>query len=162
QPLRSSPLGAVPLGAVAQPDDPTTLQQSTQALAPTAIQDIPLGAVPVGDAVLGLSDNRGLADEQVDVTTTQDNSTLVVAVLGYQAAASDEPYVLRAQVTDPPSLPPCPTRQFQSSATPSVSIPSASSTTQALILLNEKRLQDTYGMSAADLSALMTKLNAFA
>src|SRR5262249_16913945 len=113
QPLRSSPLGAIPLGAIATGDTPVDLDQRAQALQPDTLHDVPLGALPTGAAVLGVSDNRGTADEEVDFGSAGQNGQVTIRVVHYGSRpTSINPYVLRVQVTPPPALPPCQPQHF--------------------------------------------------
>src|SRR5581483_10411002 len=71
-----------------------------------------------------------------------------------------DPYMLRVEEQAPPVLPTCPARTFASAGQGTAgTVPTVASTTQTLVLVNEKRLGDTYG-SAAEASVL-NALNSF-
>jgi CSLREA domain-containing protein len=160
-PLRSAPLGAIPLGAITVGDQSVKPGEQKQQLAPDTAQDLPFGTLPAGDQLLGVSDNRGTADEEVDITSTGLTGDLIIQVSSYDGHPAISPYVLRVQEDLPPALPPCtqtpPTGGVAGEAALPTSIPA---TAQTLILFNQKRLSQYY--SAADAHTVYTKLQAYA
>jgi CSLREA domain-containing protein len=162
-PLRSAPLGAIPLGAIATGDQPVQLGEASQQLAADTAQDLPFGVLPPGDQLLGVSDNRGTADEEVDFTSTGQTGDLLIQVSSYDGHPTTDPYVIRVEEDLPPALPTCtqtaPTGSVPSEAAlpTNASIPS---TAQTLILFNEQRLGQYY--NAADAHTVYTKLVAYA
>src|SRR5262249_1982881 len=165
-PLRSAPLGAIPLGAIPAGDQSVQPGEASQPLAADTAQDLPFGVLPAGDQLLGVSDNRGTTDEEVDFTSTGQTGDLLIQVSSYDGHPTTDPYVLRVEVDLPPALPPCtqtaPTGTGQSEAAlpTNASIPA---TAQTLILFNEKRLGQYYNTPTTDLAhAVYTKLQAYA
>ena len=162
-PLRSAPLGAIPLGAIAAGDQTVKLGQQSQQLTPDTAQDLPFGVLPVGNQLLGVSDNRGTGDEEVDITSTGQTGDLFIQVSSYDGHPTADPYVVRVQEDLPPALPPCtqlpPAGVGQTEAT----MPTISATTQTLILFNEKRLGQYYNTPTSDLAhTVYTKLQTYA
>ena len=162
-PLRSAPLGAIPLGAIAAGDQPVQLGEQSQQLTPDTAQDLPFGVLPVGNQLLGVSDNRGTADEEVDITSTGQTGDLFIQVSSYDGHPTADPYVVRVQEDLPPALPPCtqlpPAGVGQTEAT----MPTISATTQTLILFNEKRLGQYYNTPTSNLAhTVYTKLQTYA
>ncbi len=129
-------------------DQSVNLQGGTNTqLTPTALQDVPDPGIPV----VQVSANRGTDDEDVGMVSPGGSGFATIAVFGYNGASSAEPYTLRATTQAPPQLT-CPARTFPSSgqgtagAVPMVgSLPANLNT---LILVNEKRIGDTYGAAA--------------
>ena len=165
-PLRSAPLGAIPLGAIATGDQPVQLGEATQSLSADTAQDLPFGTLPAGDQLLGVSDNRGTADEEVDFTSTGQTGDLLIQVSSYDSHPTVDPYVLRVEEDQPPALPPCTqtgptgTGRTEASLPTNASIPA---TAQTLILFNEKRLGQYYNTPTSDLAhTVWTNLQAYA
>ncbi len=162
-PLRSAPLGAMPLGAIPAGDQPVQLGEQNQQLAPDTAQDLPFGVLPAGDQLLGVSDNRGTADEEVDITSTGLTGDLLLQVSSYDGHPTTDPYVLRVEEDLPPALPPC-TQVPPSGAVPTeATLPTNASipaTAQTLILFNERRLGQYY--TAADAHSVYLKLQTYA
>jgi hypothetical protein len=162
-PLRSAPLGAIPLGAIATGDSTVALDQQGQALTPDTLNDVPLGAIPTGDSVLGVSDNRGTADEEVDFGSAGQSGVVTIRVNHYGSRPTDvNPYMLRVEVTPPPVLPCTTTQQFAHAGegTPGVLPASVPANAQTLILVDEKRIGDTYGAAAE--TSVVSKLQTLA
>src|SRR5207249_6686183 len=87
EPLRDPRPGAVPQGV---PDIPAELVGAGQAIAPEVQADVPQSA-PAGNQVLGVSDNRGLADEEISVGTPEAASGfLIIQVTSYDGGRSNE------------------------------------------------------------------------
>jgi hypothetical protein len=157
QPLRSAPLSAIPLSAIPTSDQPVQLGQASQPLAADTAQDIPL---PAGKQLLGVSDNRGTADEEVDLTSTGLTDDLLIQVSSYDGHPTADPYVLRAEIDKPPALPTCTQTAPTAAGTTEAAMPTITSTTRTLILFNEKRLAQYYSQAEAHL--VYTKLQAYA
>jgi hypothetical protein len=157
QPLRSSPLTAIPLTSIPTTDQPVQLGQQSQSLAADTAQDIPL---PPGKTLLGVSDNRGTADEEIDLTSTGLTDDLLIQVSSYDGNPTTDPYVLRVEIDPPPALPPCTQNAPAGTGATEASMPTIASSTQTLILFDEQRLGQYY--TPSDAAAVYTKLKAYA
>jgi hypothetical protein len=133
------------------PNTIPSLQQRTQAIQPEVLADVPINP-PTGQSVIGVSDNRGLADESVTFTVPEHDPGAVatIQVTSYDDGYSNEPWMLRAE-EDP--LLPLP-------ATCSASTANFSGTTKpeplngtpgpTLYLFNSRRFGDLYGPTMED------------
>lgn len=155
QPLRSAPLTAVPLTAVQMGDTPSDLLPGNDALTAGQLDDAAASLVASGQlAVYGTSDNRGTANEDVAFTSAGQSGYLYILVSKYDQTPMPDPYMLRVAEIPPPVLPACPARTFADAGQGTVgTLPTVASTTQTLVLVNERRLGDTYG-SAAEASVV--------
>jgi len=113
-------------------------------LTPTALQDVPDPGIPA----VQVSANRGTDDEDVGMVSPGGTGYALIAVFGYNGASGSKPYSLRVTTQAPPSLL-CTQRSFTSAglgaagAVPAIgSMPNDLNT---LVLVNEKRIGDTYG-----------------
>jgi hypothetical protein len=142
------------------PDTPIHLDGGSNGqLAPTALQDVPNDP---GVPIVQVSANRGSDDEEVSMVSpgpSPGESSVTIAVFGYNGAFSDEPYSLRVTTQAPPPELVCPARTFPHTGegTPGTLPTSFPSNLNTIILVNEKRLGDTYG-AAAETNAV-AKLN---
>jgi hypothetical protein len=136
-----------------------SLQQRTQAVTPEVLGDVPLNP-PEGQGVLGISDNRGLADEEVTFIVPEDSQGFVnIQISSFDGAYSNQPWMLRVEESEPIELP----------AGCKVPPLGAGGTTQALpatvggstlYLFNSKRYGDLYGSTAQ--AAAWSKLQTLA
>jgi Bacterial lectin len=158
-PFRASPFRASPYKASPVGDQSLSLDSSPTATPTEALQDVPI--VP-GLGIRGASVQRGSQDESVQfVSLAGDTTPFLIQVSGYNGSASTQPYMLRAHVQAPAAPLPCPPRAYnlggKTAALPATPLPHS---TQALILVNAKRLGDMYGRTAE--SSVMAVLNKLA
>jgi len=146
-PLRNPAGHVTPLGGQQASDVPYSLQQKTQVITPEAQTDVPQG---VSGQVLGLSDNRGLADEEVSLGTPEDVSGgyLTIQVTSYDGGYSDQPWQLRVEETPPPPLPTICTQPASLGTGTTQSTPVIPATASTLYLINAKRYGNLYGPTA--------------
>ncbi|HYM14739.1 MAG TPA: C25 family cysteine peptidase [Dehalococcoidia bacterium] len=151
RPPGSARLGSVPL----QDAKPDILANNPP---PVTLQDIKLAGLPLGD----LSAQRGTSNESVAALSLNDSGFYTLEVAGYNGAFSNDPYVLRVKVTPPPPIPVCGARTFPfagqgvAGALPG-SLPG---NTNTLFIVDQRRLGDLYGSTAA--SDVMSSLTALA
>ena len=141
------------------PDIAAVLGQNTQSIAPEVQTDVPQD-IGIQQA-LGVSDNRGLADEEVSIGTPEGaGGFLTIQVTSYDGGHSDQPWMLRVEETAPLPLPT--TCNRPATPTPGVAAPGFGSTAGArtLYLINAKRFGDIYGATAE--SNVMSKLQTLA
>ena len=82
------------------------LQQRSQAVIPEVLGDVPV-TPPAGQGVLGVSDNRGLADEEVTFVVPEDaDGWINIQITSFDGAYSNEPWMLRVETSPPIELPP--------------------------------------------------------
>jgi hypothetical protein len=113
-------------------------------LTPTALQDVPNPGLPV----VQVSANRGTDDEDVGMVSPGGPGYALIAVYGYNGASGPKPYSLRVTTQAPPSLT-CPARSFSGGTGAPGALPaSMPSDLNTLILVNEKRIGDTYGATS--------------
>jgi hypothetical protein len=160
--LRAAPLDAIPLQNGQLPDTEVDLTQRTQALPSETLQDVPTDAITAPpNVVRATSDNRSNADEEVRLVSQGEAGNYLVQVSDYQGD-SNLPYMLEVKVSGPPDLGECTARSFAHAGegvagTMPATLPANLNT---LILVNQKRLGDTYGAAAA--TNVMAKLNQLA
>jgi len=158
--VRTGGTSGVPLQDGTVPDTEINLQGAANAqLQPTALQDVPDPGIPV----VQVSDNRGTDDEDVGMVSPGGDGYATIAVYGYNGASSPHPYSLRVKTQAPVSLS-CPPRTFPAAndgtAGTLPDIGSLPSNLNTLLLVNEKRLGDTYGATAE--SSVVDALNVLA
>jgi Tol biopolymer transport system component len=136
-----------PAGApVVAGDTSFALEQRTQSITPEALTDVLQSAIP-GQSVLDVSDNRGLADEEVAVVSPE-GGTYTIQVAGFDGAFSNDPWMVRVEKS--PALP-LPATCTNAPATgggvvkPMPVVPTNAST---LYLFASKRFGDVYGLAA--------------
>ena len=163
-PLRVSPLRVSPL-RVSGTDDTTLDPSSDAGTAGTEPQaDVPVQP-PTGSTVLGVSANRGAAQESLAYTVpdgVQSGPTTIV-VSGYNGSHDTaNPYALLVSVTPPAAPLSCAAPSFpsQGQGTAGATVTSLPAGTQTVILTDKKRLGDLYGATAA--TNVMTKLQTLA
>ncbi|HEU5215875.1 MAG TPA: hypothetical protein VFU30_10065 [Gaiellaceae bacterium] len=144
---------AQPLQDGVEPDRAIDLHGGTNGqLMPTALQDVPNDP---GVPLVQVSANRGTDDEELGfVSPGGVEQYLTFAVFGYNGAFSPKPYSLRVTTQSPPPTLDCPARTLPhaGAGTTPDSLPDLTNLPQGLntvILVNEKRLGDTYGASQA-------------
>ena len=153
---------APPLQDGIVPDTQVNLNTgSTKQLTPTGLEDVPDPSIPL----VQLSDNRHTDDEDVGMVSPGGGGSITVAVFGYNGAFSPDAYTLRVRETAPPATAICDARSFPDAGQGSTSdtLPSLSSlpaNLNTIILVNEKRLGDTYG--STDGAAAVAKLHSLA
>ena len=141
-PLRVPKPGAATTVA---PNVSPDLQQRTQAIQPEALNDVPQ-APPAGQSVVGISDNRGLADEEVTFVVPEHafGAMATIQVTSYDGSYTNDPWTLRVEQSPPLPLP------TSCSATPTTNsgatkpLPSSIGGS-TLYLFNSKRFGDIYG-----------------
>ncbi|HET7856936.1 MAG TPA: C25 family cysteine peptidase, partial [Gaiellaceae bacterium] len=142
-PLRTPHPGAAPVVAG---DTPFALEQRTQSITPEALTDVLQSAV-AGQSVLDVSDNRGLADEEVAVVSPE-GGTYTIQVTGFDGGFSNDPWVVRVEKS--PALPlPATCKNAPTNGggvvKPMPVVPANAST---LYLFASKRFGDVYGLQA--------------
>jgi hypothetical protein len=169
--VKSSPGGSIPGGSIPIENPSAFADNSGRALPPETQSDVPQaipggsipggsipgGSIPGGSIPGGsISANRGSATESALLVTNGETGNAVVTVSGYNGSFSNDPYVLRIQVTPPPPLPNCPAVTGLNTATAGV-LPSISSIPAAdrplyktLFLVNRQRMVGLYGATATD------------
>ena len=126
-------------------DVPFELGQRTQSITPEALSDVPQDAV--GQSALDVSDNRGLADEEVSAVSPE-GGTYTIQVASFDGGYSNDPWVLRVEKSPAIPLPPtCTNPQGPGTGVtkPMPVVPAAAST---LYLFASKRFGDLYGLQA--------------
>lgn len=162
-PLRSSPLRSSPLRS-SQIGDDLYAGASAGTPRPAILQDLPLRSSDLATSPLRSSSiTRGLETETATFTVTADDAgkPFFITVSGYNGASSNEPYVLRTNVTAPPVAPQCRARRSLTGGRPGAfpTLPLAAST-KTLFLVNEQRLAQLY--PGADIAALRARLDTIA
>jgi uncharacterized protein YjbI with pentapeptide repeats len=148
------PSTGMPLSSLPLEDAPPDILSNDPP--PVTLQDLNLASLPLGD----VSDQRGQSDESVASLSLGDGGFYTLEVAGYNGASSSDPYVLRVKVTPPPQVPVCAARTFPFAGEGTVgTMPgSIASNVNTLFIVDQKRLGDLYGASAANgvMSSLTT------
>jgi hypothetical protein len=148
--VRTGATPAPPLQDGVVPDTQVDLNGgSSGQLTPTGLEDIPDPGIPL----VQVSDNRHTDDEDVGMVSPGGGGSVTIAVFGYNGAFSPQAYTLRVKETDPQPAQVCSARTFANAGagTTLTSLPSLSSlpaNLNTIILVDEKRLGDTYGSTA--------------
>jgi hypothetical protein len=126
---------------------------------PEVLGDVPVDP-PTGLGVLGISDNRGLADEEVTFIVPEDaDGSVYIQITSFDGAYSNEPWMLRVENSPAIALPdgcqPPPTANVGTTKQP-LGPPSGNT----LYLFNSKRYGDLFGPVAEN--TLWNKLQALA
>jgi CSLREA domain-containing protein len=121
---------------------------SSGQLTPTGLADLPDPGIPL----VQLSDNRHADDEDVGMVSPGGVGSVTIAVFGYNGAFNPRAYTLRVRETTPAATPTCAARSFPHAGggTTPDSVPALSSlpaNLNTIILVDEKRLGDTYGVT---------------
>jgi hypothetical protein len=126
-------------------------------LTPTALQDVPNPGLPV----VQVSANRGVDDEDVGMVSPGGTGYALLAVYGYNGASSPKPYSLRV-TKQAPLTATCNARSFPFGVGTAGAMPTIASMPNdlnTLILVNAKRIGDTYGgTSQPDVMSALTHL----
>ena len=162
--LRNAPGNTIPLQNAQLPDSKVELDERTQALPPETLEDVPTAAITAGPNVIrATSDNRGSADEEVNLVSQGESGQYIVQVSDYEGD-SPLPYMLEVEVEGPPNLGACAApRSFPAEfAGQGVigTMPTIPANVNTLILVNQQRLGRTYGNAAA--TNVMNSLNQLA
>jgi hypothetical protein len=155
--VRTATVAGAPLQDGSVADQSINTQGGLNAqLTPTALQDVPDPGIPA----VQVSANRGNDDEDVGMVSPGGGGYALIAVYGYNGASSPTPYSLRVTTQAPPTLT-CPARTFSGVGTPGAvpAIGSLPADLNTLILVNEKRIGDTYGTTGeANVVTALTSL----
>ena len=123
-------------------DVPFDLEQRTQAITPEALADVPQAAV--GQSVLDVSDNRGLADEEVAVVSPE-GGTYTIQVSSFDGGFSNDPWMLRVERSPAIPLPATCTNPPATGGGVTKPMPVVPPTANTLYLFASKRFGDLYG-----------------
>ncbi len=149
--LAPTALDSIPLGNEPLIDSYVPLTQHAQELPPETLQDVALDSIGPGTTLRATSDNRGTANEHLELISFGEGGFYTVRIDPYEDAESPEPYMLRVSQEPPPTLPACAPRDFGVHA--GEGVPGSSATippgVNTLFLVNQQRLGDTYGETAA-------------
>jgi CSLREA domain-containing protein len=144
--VRTGTAAAPPLQDGIVPDTQVDLNGGSNGqLTPLNLQDIP----DPGIRLVQASSNRHTDPEDVGMVSPGGGGVVTIAVFGYNGAFSPKAYTLRVKQTAP-TTPSCPARVFPHSGagTTPDSLPALTSlpaNLNTIILVDEKRLGDTYG-----------------
>ena len=127
-------------------DVPFELGQRTQSITPEALSDVPQDAVN-GQAALDVSDNRGLADEEVSAVSPE-GGTYTIQVASFDGGYSNDPWVLRIERSPSIALPPTCTNPQGPGTGVTKPMPAVPTTASTLYLFASKRFGDLYGLQA--------------
>jgi hypothetical protein len=150
--LGSIGLGSIGLGSIAPGEQQVEPGEASQPLQSDPAQDLPATALPAGDQLVGVSDNRGTASEEVDLVSSGQAQDLLIQVSSYDGNPTTDPYLLRVEYDKPPALPPCGQTAPGGTGTTEATLPTNASipaTAQTLILYNERRFAQYYGQTNA-------------
>ena len=152
--VRTTSNVAPPLQDGIVPDTQVNLNGgSSGQLGPTGLEDIPNPGIPL----VQRSDNRGTEAEDVGMVSPGGGGVVTIAVYGYNGAFSPDAYTLRVRETPPQPTQVCPARSFQYKNTAAAgqtidslqaNLASIPANVNTIVLVNEKRLGDTYGYGA--------------
>ncbi len=123
------------------------LEQRTQAITPEALTDVPQTAL--GQPVLDVSDNRGLADEEVAVVSPE-GGTYTIQVSSFDGGFSNDPWMLRVERSPAIDLPATCTNPPVVTTDGGVTkpMPVVPPTANTLYLFASKRFGDLHGVDA--------------
>ena len=139
-PLRTPHSGAIqPVAG----DVPFDLEQRTQSITPEALTDVPQSAL--GQPVLDVSDNRGLADEEVAVVSPE-GGTYTIQVSSFDGGFSNDPWMLRVERSAAIPLPATCTNPPATGGGVTKPMPVVPATANTLYLFASKRFGDLYGL----------------
>ena len=141
-PLRTPHPGAE---APAAGDVPFELGQRTQSITPEALNDVPQDAL--GQPVLDVSDNRGLADEEVSVVSPE-GGTYTIQVSSFDGGYSNDPWMLRVERSPAIPLPATCTNPHGPGGGVTKTMPAVPAAASTLYLFASKRFGDLYGLQA--------------
>ncbi len=124
---------------------PFELGQRTQSISPEALADVPQDAL--GQTALDVSDNRGLADEEVAVVSPE-GGTYTIQVASFDGAYSNDPWVLRVETSPAIPLPTTCTNPQGPGTGVTKAMPAVPANASTLYLFASKRFGDLYGLQA--------------
>src|SRR5262249_33117063 len=127
------------------PDVPFELEQRTQSITPEALRDVPQNAV--GQPALDVSDNRGLADEEVSVVSPN-GGTYTIQVSSFDGGYSNDPWVLRVDRAAATPLPTTCTNPPATGGGVTKTMPVVPANASTLYLFASQRFGDLYGLQA--------------
>ena len=127
-------------------DVPFDLEQRTQSITPEALTDVPQGAL-AGQPALDVSDNRGLADEEVAVVSPE-GGTYTIQVSSFDGGFSNDPWMLRVEKAPAIPLPTTCTNPPTGGGGVTKPMPAVPATANTLYLFASKRFGDLYGLQA--------------
>ncbi|MFC1951114.1 PKD domain-containing protein [Chloroflexota bacterium] len=135
------------------------------------LQDIPLQDIPLQDIpLMGVSMARGTDDELVGDKVINEVGYYYIMVAGYDGAHSDEPYVLRVGIDEPPTIDPF-SRDLPAAGQAGDLYEPYGADSETLILTNEQRLHQYYSVYdevtgtytvTSEVDALMAQMQTFA
>jgi Tol biopolymer transport system component len=126
-------------------DVPFELGQRTQSITPEALRDVPQNAA--GQPALDVSDNRGLADEEVSVVSPN-GGTYTIQVSSFDGGYSNDPWLLRVDRAPAIQLPTACTNPPATGGGVTKTMPSVPANASTLYLFASKRFGDLYGLQA--------------
>jgi Tol biopolymer transport system component len=126
-------------------DVPFDLEQRTQSITPEALSDVPQAAI--GQPVLDVSDNRGLADEEVAVVSPE-GGTYTIQVSSFDGGFSNDPWMLRVERSPAIPLPATCTDPPAAGGGVTKPMPVVPPTANTLYLFASKRFGDLHGLEA--------------
>jgi Peptidase family C25 len=140
-PLRTPHPGALqPIAG----DVPFDLEQRTQSITPEALTDVPQGAL-AGQSALDVSDNRGLADEEV-AAVSPEGGTYTIQVSSFDGGFSNDPWMLRVEKSPAIPLPTTCTNPPTGGGGVTKPMPTVPASANTLYLFASKRFGDLYGL----------------
>ncbi|MFC1998623.1 PKD domain-containing protein, partial [Chloroflexota bacterium] len=142
---------------------PTDIPLQDIPLQDIPLQDIPLQDIPLQDIpLMGVSMARGTDDELVGDKVVNEVGYYYIMVAGYDGAHSDEPYVLRVGIDEPPTIQPF-SRDLPAAGQTGVLYEPYGDDSETLIITNIQRLGQYYGGAAIyGATGLTGELEAFA
>jgi uncharacterized protein YjbI with pentapeptide repeats len=149
----------IPLGNEPLVDSEVSLAQHTQPLQPETLQDIAVENIGPETTLRATSDNRGTANEHLELISLGEEGVYTIRIDPYEDAKSPQPFMLRIGQTGPPQLGSCAPRDFEFEGTAGAAA-SIPPGVNTLFLVNKKRLGDTYGATTA--ANVMAKLGELA
>jgi len=108
--------------------------------------------------IAGLSTNRDLADDYVDIGAVRRSGTYYIQVSGYNGANSADPYALFVKAQDPDVALNCAAQDYQVGSTATLPSDADLAGVNTLILVNGERMTAKYGV--ADTGDVFTALDA--
>src|SRR6185312_2949051 len=121
------------------------LGQRTQSSSPEALTDVPQDAL--GQPALDVSDNRGLADEEVAVVSPE-GGTYTIQVASFDGGYSNDPWMLRVEKSPAIPLPATCTNPQGPGGGATKPMPAVPANASTLYLFASKRFGDLYGLQA--------------
>jgi Peptidase family C25/Bacterial Ig domain len=142
--------------ATVAPNVEPTLEHQSQPIKPEVLSDVPQ-TPPAGQSVVGVSDNRGLADEEVTFIVPEHTpgANATIQVTSYDGGYSNDPWTRRVEQSPAIPLPTtCASTPLVGGGTTMTMPKTVGGST--LYLFNSKRFGDIYGAAAE--TSVATKL----